>query len=90
MIAITSSTSAYFSQSYHGINKTVLNVTMFIMVIGHGGFLINIIKFGLDQLHDALTTEIKSFIICYVWTINCQGIHMKFIFACTREKYGIF
>ena len=90
VIATISSTSAYFSQSYHGINNTVLNVTMFIMAVGLGGFVINIIQFGLDQLQDASTIEIKSFIVWHVWTINCQGILMKFIFACTREKYGIF
>ena len=41
MIATISSTSAYFSQGYCGINKTVLNVTMLIMIIGHGGGLSN-------------------------------------------------
>ena len=90
VLATMSSISAYFSQSYLGINKIVLNVTLLITAVGLGGFLVSIIQFGLDQLHDASTTEIKSFIIWYVWTINCAGILMKFIFACTREKYSIF
>ena len=80
----------HFSILHHSINTTVLDVTLLIMAVGLGGFLVSIIQFGLDQLHDASTTEIKSFIIWYVWTINFAGILMKFIFACTKEKYGIF
>ena len=90
VLATMSSISAYFSQSYYGINKIVLNVTLLIMAVGLGGFLVSIIQFGLDQLHDASTNEIKSFIVWYVWTTNGQGILMYYIFACTREKHSVF
>jgi hypothetical protein len=62
------------------------------MVVGLGGFLVSIIQFGLEQLHDASTTEVKSFIVWYVWTINVngQGILMEFVFACIRERHSIF
>ena len=35
-----------------------------IIAIGFGGFQANIIQFGIDQLHDASTNEIASFILC--------------------------
>ena len=92
VLATISSISAYyFSQNYYySINKMVLNVTLLMMAVGLGGFLVSIIQFGLDQLHDASTTEIKSFIVWYVWTIYGQGILMYYIFECTREKHSIF
>ena len=36
-------------------------------VTGLAGFLSNIIQFGIDQLRDAPTTEITSFIVWYMW-----------------------
>ena len=68
----------------------MLDITLLIIGVGFGGFLVSIVQFGLDQLHDASTTEIKSFIIWYVWTINFAGILMKFIFACITELHSIF
>ena len=90
VLATISSIPAYVysSQNYrHDINKTVLNVILCIMGVGLGGFVVNIIQFGLDQLHDASTTEIKSFIVWYVWTINGQGILTNYILECTREIF---
>ena len=62
----------------------------FVIAIGLGGFLASIVQFGLDQLHDASTSEIKSFIIWYVWTTQSSGIPMQLIFACIRENRSIF
>ena len=92
VIATISSITAYVysNQNYQDINKTVLNVILCIMGIGLGGFFVNIIQLGLDQLHDASTTEIKSFIVWFVWTINSQGIVTYFVLKCTREKHNIF
>ena len=36
--------------------------------MGYGGFLANIIQFGVDQLLDAYSNEIKAFISWYSWT----------------------
>ena len=46
----------------------------------------------MDQLHDASTTEIKSFIIWFVWTAISQGIPMDFTlnFTCLGEEFHIF
>ena len=42
--------------------------------IGLGAFQSNIIQFGLDQLHDASVTEIKSFIVWYVNSLITTGL----------------
>ena len=55
-----------------------------------GGFQGNIIQFGLDQLHDASTTEIKSFIIWYVITIIGAGFVVEFNFSCLNEQHRLF
>ena len=64
-----------------------MNVTLFVfMAIGLGGYQANIIQLGIDQLRDASTTEIKSFIIWYVWTTLSAGI---IISACLNQQYII-
>ena len=68
----------------------MLDIILLVISVGFGGFLVSIVQFGLDQLHDASTTEIKSFITWYVWTINFAGILMKLIFACITEMHSIF
>ena len=89
VIATIGSITAYVysSQSYYDINKTVIYVILCIMGVGFGGFFVNIIQLGLDQLHDASTTEIKSFIVWFVWTINSQGIVTYYVLECTREIF---
>ena len=49
------------------ISRYVYGILMVIAAIGFGGFLANIIQFGVDQLHDASTDEITSFISWCVW-----------------------
>ncbi|MGJ8945950.1 hypothetical protein AB9K17_23965, partial [Salmonella enterica subsp. enterica serovar Kentucky] len=39
-----------------------------VMAIGFGGFQANVVQFGIDQLFDASSNEIASFILWYVWT----------------------
>ena len=48
---------------------TAVNIALLILTtLGLAGFLSNIIQFGMDQLRDAPTTEITSFIVWYLWT----------------------
>ena len=91
VLATMSSVIACLYENYNNIiHPKLFQVALFIMAIGLGGFQASIIQFGLDQLHDASTTEIKSFIIWFVWTAHCQGIPMDFTFACLSEEYRIF
>jgi peptide/histidine transporter 3/4 len=49
------------------ISRYVYGTLMVIAAVGFGGFLANIAQFGVDQLHDASTDEITSFISWYIW-----------------------
>ena len=49
-------------------------ILLIIMVAGLCGFQANIIQFGIDQLPDASSSEIVSFILWLAWTISVSGI----------------
>ena len=73
--------------SYSSINTKVQYLLYAFMGIGFGGYQANVIQFGLDQLHDASTIEITSFIIWYVWTILSGGFILDLISACLNVHY---
>ena len=66
MLVTASSVIAQFVDAYNNINSYVSGALMVIGTTGFGGFQANIIQFGIDQLHDASTSEITSFIAWYV------------------------
>ena len=45
----------------------ILLILLVPMGVGFAGFQANIIQFGVDQLHDTSSSEIKTFIIWYSW-----------------------
>ena len=49
------------------ISRYVYGILMVVAAISFGGFLANIIQFGVDQLNDASTDEITAFISWYIW-----------------------
>ena len=54
--------------SYSVVVKRYVNgVLMIIAAVGFSGFLVNVTHFGIDQLHDASTDEITSFISWFIW-----------------------
>ena len=57
--------------------------------IGYGCFQANIFQFGIDQLTDASTDEIVSFINWYSWSYVNSGTFTKFLSLCIspREKF---
>ena len=71
------------------VTKNIALVLHIIMAIGFGGYQANVIQFGTDQLHDASTDEITSFIIWYVWTYFSSGIVLDFAYKCTSKEYHI-
>ena len=89
MIAITvSAVVGQLSEIYHHYNEDIIQPTLFCMIsIGLGAFQSNIIQFGLDQLHDASTTEIKSFIVWYVNSLITTGFIVQFNFSCLKKLY---
>ena len=85
--ATISLTMAQFFEAYSQINVKVFLVIHIIMAIGLGGFQANIIQFGLDQLYDASTTEIKAFIIWYIFTIFGCGVILDFVLSCVGRVH---
>ena len=87
VLATLSSVIAQLVDGYSSIDTKVLVAIFVLMAIGLAGYHVNIIQFGLDQLYDASTTEIKSFIIWHVWTMLSIGFITDYIFACLSKKY---
>ena len=90
VMATVSSVIAEFTDRYDKIDQQILfKCLLFIVAIGlGGGYQANIIQLGADQLNDASTDEIKSFIIWYAATIIIGGTHSVIIFTClTRQQY---
>ena len=87
VLATASSVIVQFVDGYLNINATLLTVLLSLAAIGFGGYQANIIQFGLDQLYDASTTEIKSFIVWYAWSLLSASFINDFIFACLSNKY---
>ena len=74
---------------YH--NSTKKYVTMLLLIVmslGFGGYQANVVLFGIDQLQDASTDEITSFISWYVSTYFSSGLVIKFIYICLGEEYN--
>ena len=56
--------------------------------IGYGIFQVNIVQFGIDQLTDASTDEIVSFINWYVWSFISSAAIINFAYQCTSPQYS--
>ena len=69
--------------TYNTAIKEYVIYTMFaVMAMGFGGFQSNIIQLGVDQLIDASSTEITSFITWYVLILYASGITLQFTTEC--------
>ena len=47
----------------------VLHLFLLPLALGYSSFQANVIQFGVDQLYDASSTEIKTFVTWYSWTL---------------------
>ena len=91
MIAVTvSAVVEQLNEMYHHYDKAVRSVLFCLVSIGLGGFQANIIQMGLDQLHDASTTEITSFIVWYVSALISAGFVVQFNIFCLNEQKKLF
>ena len=90
ILATVSSVVAQSVESYDAINDKVMLVLLVVTLIGFGGYQANIIQFGIDQLHDASTDEIKSFITWFIWTYLSSGIVVDYVYICKYKQYKIF
>ena len=86
VIATVSSVVADFTDRYEKFDMYIFKCLYFIVVIGLGGYQVNIIQFGIDQLNDASTDEINFFIIWYVMTLILGGTNTEILFPCLRGQ----
>ena len=56
--------------------------------ISYGIFQVNIIQFGIDQLTDASTDEIISFINWCAWSYISSAVVINFAYQCTSPQYS--
>ena len=73
------------------ICNTLTILVVVLLVFGIGGFQAIVIQFGIDQLNDASTTEITSFVAWYTWTLKGSNIVASFIniITCIDSKYDL-
>jgi peptide/histidine transporter 3/4 len=58
------------TKNENSLCKGMVIAPQFLLALGLAGFISNILQFGMDQLHDAPSTEIVSFIVWYLWTFT--------------------
>ena len=75
---------------YKIVHNYIVMVLLIPLGIGYGGFQAIIVQLGVDQLTDASTSEIKSFVSLYVWTLISGRIVRKYIQICAVEEYKLF
>ena len=74
---------------YHNSAKKYITMLLLIvMSLAFGGYSANVVLFGIDQLQDASTDEITSFISWYIFTYFSSGMIIEFIYICLGEAYN--
>ena len=89
IVAVLTTVSSVISQlvdAYSCIDTIMQVVLLVFTAIGLGGYQASIVQFGLDQLQDASTIEITSFIVWYIWTTVSACFVMDFGFTCLSEE----
>ncbi len=90
VLAVASSVLSQLAEQYYhnSTNKYVTILLLVIMSIGFGGYQANIVLLGIDQLQDASTDEITSFISWYLFTYFSSGIIIQFIYMWLGQAYN--
>ena len=90
VLVVASSVLSQLVESYYSINNKYITIVLFIIVsIGFGGYQANIVLFGIDQLQDASTDEITSFITWYLYTFFSGGVVIHFIDSYTYMRHMV-
>ena len=71
------------------IHQPVRYILSLILAIGLGGFHSNIVQLGIDQLTDASTTEITSFITWYTMMLYISGVTLQYATYCTIDSFYV-
>ena len=82
---------AYVSTFYSiHVNVWVFRGLCIVLTAGLAGFQSNIVQLGIDQLIDASSDEITSFIFWYVFLVNASGISLSFVTDCVAVEYQMY
>ncbi len=71
------------------IHQPIRYILSIILAMGLGGFLSNIVQLGIDQLTDASTTEITSFITWYTLMPYISGVTLQYATYCTINSFYV-
>ncbi len=69
------------------IDSTYLEIFKFLTFIGVAGVLTNTFQFGIDQLIDASSSDITSYISWYMWTFFCVLAFIPLVEICSCGTY---
>ena len=90
MLTTMSSVLATTVDGYTSKIHSYVNEALWVVVaIGFGGFQANVIQCGIDQLHDASSDEISSFIVWCVWTCSSSSYVTSLILNCLPKYYHL-
>ena len=89
MLATLSSVVAQLVDSYASVNEKVTAAILVLQTIGFAGYQANICQFGTDQLCDASTNAIKSYISWFIWTYFTGSIAGHYIYECIGKQYHV-
>ena len=71
-------------------HSAIFEVAMFVLMeVGLVGYISNIIQFSMDQLPDASTEAIVSFIRWITWTFFSSGATLNYALFCVDKKYEL-
>ena len=76
-------------ESYNGVHTKLSVVFVVSMGVGFCGFQANVVQFGIDQLLDASTIEITSFIAWYAGSFLSGRFAIGFVLSCA-PNYPMF
>ena len=91
LLATFAESLGYLSVTYDPNTKVwIFRCLCIFMTVGFGAFQSNIIQLGIDQLIDASSSEITSFILWYLWTLYVSGLSLQYISDCIASEYNMF
>ena len=74
-------------------SKDIWHILFLVLIlplgIGYRGFQANMIQFGVDQLTDASSDEITSFVTWYSWAYFGSMLTISFTVFCTNTEYKL-
>ena len=88
-LTISSVIAKLVSGYEHAGSNTVDATLLIVMEIGLVGFVCNILQLSIDQLPDASTEEIVSFIRWMAWTTFSSAVALNYSLFCVQKEYEL-